>query len=170
MESRSTLMVQVMRLNRRDGTHLRRTEMLDIFGLRKKIHTPKILVVEDEPDLAQTVQDRLEMDKYRVILASDGKQGLEIAIRQKPDLILLDVNMPVMDGFQMLEALRKTPSTADCPVIMVTVRSQKDDIERAEAAGVDDYIVKPFDFPQLLQKIDAILEKRTHSHTKPRPS
>ncbi len=140
--------------------------MLDIFGLRKKLHTPKILIVEDEPAIAQTVQDRLEMDKYRVFLAADGKQGLELARQHKPDLILLDVNMPVMDGFQMLEALRNSPDTADCPVIMVTVRSQKDDIERAEAAGVDDYIVKPFDFPQLLQKIDAILEKR--SKTKPR--
>lgn len=135
--------------------------MFDIFGLRKKTHTPTILVVEDEPAIAQSIQDRLEMDKYRVILAADGKQGLEIAAHQKPDLILLDVNMPVMDGFEMLEALRKNPNAADCPVIMTTVRNQKDDIARAEAAGVNDYIVKPFDLSVLLQKIEAVLE--THS-------
>jgi DNA-binding response OmpR family regulator len=140
--------------------------MFDIFGLRKKFHTPTILVVEDEPAIAQSVQDRLEMDKYRVILAADGKQGLDIAARQKPDLILLDVNMPVMDGFEMLEALRKNPDTANCPVIMITVRSQKDDITRAEAAGVDDYIVKPFDFPPLLQKIETVLEKHSKKTTK----
>jgi DNA-binding response OmpR family regulator len=133
--------------------------MLGFFG-RKKAEKPKILIVEDEPELVQTVQDRLEMYEYQVMTAGNGKEGLEKAIEEKPDVVLLDVNMPTMDGFEMLETLRKHPESADCVVIMVTVRDGRDDIARAEACGVEDYVTKPFELGELVEKMERALERR----------
>ncbi len=137
--------------------------MFDFFGLRKKAGKPKILIVEDEPDLVKTIQDRLEMNGYPTITAENGKVGLTKAIKEKPDIVLLDVNMPVMDGLEMLEALTKYPEGTDCLVIMLTVRSQKEDVARAEACGVKDYLVKPFDLDELLEKIESVLKRRKTS-------
>ena len=134
--------------------------MFDFFGLRKKAGKPKILIVEDELDIVRTFQDRLEMDGYPIITAENGKEGLEKTIKEKPDIILLDVNMPVMDGFEMLEALTKYPEGTDCSVIILTVRSQKEDVARAEACGVRDYLVKPFDLDELLEKIESVWKRR----------
>lgn len=133
--------------------------MLGFFG-RKKAEKPKILIVEDEPGLVQTIQDRLEMFEYRVVTACNGKEGLEKAIAEKPDVVLLDVNMPTMDGFEMLEALRKHPEAAGCAVIMVTVRDGREDIARAEACGVEDYVTKPFELGELVEKVERVLERR----------
>lgn len=132
--------------------------MFDFFGLRKKSKKPKILIVDDEPDILRTLQDRFEMNEYSVITAANGKEGLEKAIQEKPDIILLDVIMPIMDGLEMLEALRKHPEGRDCEVIMLTARSQPHDIDRAKACGIRDYIVKPFDLSELLDRIENILE------------
>jgi len=134
-----------------------------MFGFlvpRKKANGTKILIVDDEPDLVQTVQDRLEMSGYTVVTASDGKEGLEKALQAEPDIILLDVIMPIMDGFEMLEALRMHPQSRDYAVIMLTARSQRQDIVRAKTCGIDDYIVKPFELGELIEKIEDILERR----------
>ncbi|UCC22768.1 MAG: response regulator [Planctomycetota bacterium] len=134
--------------------------MSGIFGRKKKSGKAKILIVEDEPEILRTVQDRLEMYKYEVLTACDGKEGLEKAIGERPDIVLLDVNMPVMDGFLMLEALRKHPEGAEIAVIMMTVRDQKEDIVRAEASGVEDYVAKPFELGELVDKVEKVLERR----------
>lgn len=135
--------------------------MFDFFGLKKKTNITKILVTDDEPNIVQTLKDRLEMNEYKVFTAGNGKEGLEAAIQNSPDIILLDVIMPVMDGHEMLEALRKHPKGKDCAVIMLTARSQMQDISRANACGIEDYIIKPFDLSELLEKIENIIEKRT---------
>lgn len=137
--------------------------MFDFLGLRKKADKPKVLIVEDEPDLAQTVRDRLDVNGYTTITAANGEEGLEKAIQEKPDVVLLDVNMPVMNGLEMLEALRKHPGGTDCVVIMVTVHSQKQDVARAKACGIEDYIVKPFELGELIEKIKNVLERRKAS-------
>jgi len=129
--------------------------MFDFLGLKKKASKPKILIVDDERDIVRTFQDRLEMDGYPIIIAENGKEGLEKVIKEKPDIILLDVIMPDMDGFEMLEALRKYPEGEECSVIMLTVRSQKEDVARAEACGVEGYLVKPFDLDEMLKKIES---------------
>jgi DNA-binding response OmpR family regulator len=134
--------------------------MLDFLGLKKKSEKIKILVVDDEPNIVQTLQDRLEMNEYIVSTAGNGREGLEKAQKEKPDVILLDVIMPVMDGHEMLEVLRKQPDCNDISVIMLTARSQTQDIARANACGIDDYIVKPFDLSELLEKIETVLENR----------
>jgi two-component system alkaline phosphatase synthesis response regulator PhoP len=134
--------------------------MFDFLGLKKKSRRPKILIVDDERDIVQTFQDRLEMEGYTTISAANGKEGLEKAIREKPDVILLDVIMPDMDGFEMLEALRKYPEGEECTVIMLTVRSHREDVARAEAYGAEGYLVKPFDLDELLEKIESVLKQR----------
>ena len=134
--------------------------MFDLFGLKKNAQKTKVLVVDDEPKVVQTLQDRLEMNEYEVLTAYDGKEGLEKATMFLPDLILLDIIMPVMDGLDMLEVMRKHPGCSDIPVIMLTARSQMEDIERSRACDIEDYIIKPFEIGELLEKMEKIIENR----------
>lgn len=134
--------------------------MFDFLWSKKKSEKAKILVIDDEPNIVQTLQDRLEMNDYNVITACNGREGLDKAVSEKPDIILLDVIMPIMDGHEMLEHLRKTDEGKDISVIMLTARSQNQDIARANVCGIEDYIVKPFDLSELLEKIETILENK----------
>ena len=136
--------------------------MFKLFGSKRKSERAKILilVVDDEPDYITTVQCRLEWSHYEVITATNGEEALEKAASEKPDLILLDTNMPVMNGHEMLEHLRRHPSLKDVPVIMVTARCEAEDVAAASAYGVADYVAKPFDFTELLEKIAHALENR----------
>lgn len=134
--------------------------MFDFFGLRKKSRKTKILVVDDEPNIVQTLKDRLEMNEYIVATAGNGAEGLKQAQEQEPDLILLDVIMPIMDGHEMLEKLREQAWGQEISVIMLTARSQAQDIARAKACNIDDYIIKPFDLSELLEKIESIIERK----------
>ncbi len=120
----------------------------------------KILVVDDEPDIVLSLQDRLEVNDYEVVTAGNGVEGLQKAVQEKPDVILLDVIMPIMDGQEMLEALRKQPGGDFSSVIMLTAQNQTYDFARANVYGVDDYIVKPFDLNELLEKIEVVVESR----------
>ena len=132
-----------------------------MFGLFKSksnsVHA-KILIVDDEPDYLSTVKCRLEWCRYEVVTAADGQEGLQIAASEKPDLILLDTNMPIMNGHEMLDRLKKNPDLKDIPVIMVTALCEVQDIATASSYGVVDYVAKPFDFAQLMEKIAEILE------------
>ena len=120
----------------------------------------KILVVDDEPDIVLSLQDRLEMNDHEVLTAGNGVEGLQKAVQEKPDVILLDVIMPIMDGQAMLEALRKQPGGDFSSVIMLTGRSQIYDFARANTCGIDEYIVKPFEQRELLKKIRDVVESR----------
>jgi len=137
-----------------------RRKMFDFLGLKKKTNKTKILVVDDEPNIVQTLQDRLEMNEYIVVTASNGKEGLNVALKESPDIILLDVIMPIMDGHEMLEALRRHPEGKDIAVIVLTARNQINDIARANVCGIDDYIVKPFDLSKLPEKIEGVLRRK----------
>lgn len=134
--------------------------MFDFFGLKKKTKKLKIQITDDEPNIVQTLKDRLELNDFEVVVAYNGSDGLKIAQQEQPDMILLDVIMPVMNGLEMLEMLRKQPWGKDISVIMLTARSQAQDIARATGCGIDDYIVKPFDLSELLEKIEHLAERR----------
>jgi len=134
--------------------------MFDFFGFGKKSCKTRILVVDDEPNIVQTLKDRLEMNEYTVFTASNGQECLNVAKEQSPDLILLDVIMPIMDGHETLENLRKQDWGKEISVIMLTARSQAQDIARAKACEIEDYIIKPFDLSELLEKIESILERK----------
>ena len=98
---------------------------------------------------------------YKVITAENGKDGLEKASQEKPDLILLDTNMPVMNGYEMLERIRKDSVLKNTPVIMVTALCDAKDVNKASSFGISDYVTKPVDFAKLTEKISKILNKKS---------
>ena len=102
----------------------------------------KILLVEDDAALASVYRSRLELEGFDVCEANNGEDALSLAVSEHPDLILLDVMMPKISGFDVLDILRNTPETTNIRVIMLTALSQPKDKERAEQLGVDDYLVK----------------------------
>ena len=135
-----------------------------MFGLKspkKKTDTVKILIVDDEPDCISIIQCRLEWSHYNVITANNGREGLEKASQEKPDLILLDTNMPEMNGYEMLERMRKDSALKDTPVIMVTALCDAKDVDKASSYGVSDYVTKPVDFAKLTEKISNILKNKS---------
>lgn len=132
--------------------------MLKMFKSEKTAQA-RILVVDDEPDLIATIGCRLEANGYGVLTAANGQEALDRAADDKPDLILLDNNMPVMSGLEVLERLRGSPNLRDIPVIMCTAQCEPTDIAAAQSCGITDYVTKPFDCAELIQKIeDALTE------------
>jgi len=134
--------------------------MLGLFKAKRKTTGATILVVDDEADLLNTIQTRLKWHKFNVLTALNGREGLEIAAAKKPDLILLDNNMPEMNGLEMLAQLRENPELKNIPVIMVTALCEPSDIAAASSFGIVDYITKPFDFADLTEKITQTLDKK----------
>ena len=102
----------------------------------------RILLVEDDEALAAVYKSRLELEDFETMEVNNGEKALSAAVQFKPDLILLDVMMPKISGFDVLDILRNTPETANIRVIMLTALSQPKDKEKAESLGVDDYLVK----------------------------
>ncbi len=131
--------------------------MFRLFKSKTEARQAKILVVDDEPDLVCTIQCRLEANDYDVVTAGDGREGLEVAAAERPDLILLDTNMPVMNGHEMLERLRSHPDIKDTPVVMCTALSEARDIDTAASYNVADYVTKPFDCTSLMEIIERAL-------------
>lgn len=127
--------------------------MLRLFTSKKKSRQARILLVDDEPDLVETIQCRLQANRFDVVTASNGQEGLQRAVEVRPDLILLDTSMPIMDGHEMLKQLRKHPDTIDIPVIMCTAMCEPKDIAAASAFGISDYVTKPFVYAELIEKI-----------------
>ena len=104
----------------------------------------KILVVDDEPALLRLMEFVLAREGHIMLTATDGIDALEEARRERPDLIVLDIMMPKMDGYQVADAIRADADLKDIPIIMLSAKAQEEDIERGMAAGVDRYITKPF--------------------------
>lgn len=121
---------------------------------------PKILLVEDDEALAQMYTMRLQAEGFSVEHVANGEEALSAAVKFHPDLILLDVMMPKISGFDVLDILRNTPETANMRIIMLTALSQPKDKERAEALGVDDYLVKSqVVIADVIERIKSHLEK-----------
>ena len=118
----------------------------------------RILIVEDEPDVLLLLENRVRGAGHDVQSASDGERGLELALAEEPDLIILDWMMPKLDGIEVLERLRADQVGGGIKVLMLTARSQQNDVDRAFAAGANDYIVKPFSSRELVERIATLLE------------
>ncbi len=116
-----------------------------------------ILIVEDNEMNRDMLSRRLERKGYAVRLAGDGAQGVELATSHPPDLILLDMSLPVMDGWEAARKLKSNPETARIPIIALTAHVFSQDRERALEAGCDDYDTKPIELPRLLEKIEALI-------------
>ena len=117
----------------------------------------KILYVEDNEDNVYVVQLRLARAGYTVLVAPDGERGLAMAATERPDLILMDLSLPGLDGWEVTRRLKSWPATKHIPIIALTAHAMTGDREKALAAGCDDYDSKPVDFPRLRAKIEALL-------------
>jgi CheY-like chemotaxis protein len=123
---------------------------------------PKILLVEDNEMNRDMLSRRLERRGYRVAIALDGEQGVAMAGSEAPDLVLMDMSLPVLDGWEAARRLKAVPETRAIPIIALTSHAMVGDREKAIAAGCDDYDTKPVEFQRLLEKIKTILAKGRH--------
>ncbi|HEY8934104.1 MAG TPA: response regulator [Cyclobacteriaceae bacterium] len=119
----------------------------------------KILLIEDNPEVRENTQEILTLASYNVVTAENGKIGVDLAQKEKPDLIICDIMMPELDGYGVLHILNKRPETAGIPFIFLTAKTEKTDIRKGMNLGADDYLTKPFDDTDLLNAIEARLRK-----------
>jgi len=121
----------------------------------------KILLVEDNEMNRDMLSRRLIRKGYEVVMALDGQQAVEMAASEKPDLILMDMSLPGLDGWEATRQIKAAAATSAVPVIALTAHAMSDDRERALEAGCDDYDTKPIDFPRLLGKMSAAIGRRS---------
>lgn len=124
---------------------------------------PKILYVEDNDDNAYMMNARLTRAGFEVVVATDGEQGVAMAATEAPDLVLMDLRLPGIDGWEATRRLKAAPATKTIPVIALSAHAMAGDREKALAAGCDDYDTKPVDFAKLVEKIQTILAKERKS-------
>ncbi|HKU56290.1 MAG TPA: response regulator [Gaiellaceae bacterium] len=120
----------------------------------------RVLVSDDEDDVRDLVVYRLSRSGYDVVEALDGEEAFRLATEQTPDLIVLDVMMPRVDGYELTRRLRAEPATSRVPVILLTARTQENDVSQGFEAGADDYLKKPFNPDELLARVRAVLGRR----------
>jgi DNA-binding response OmpR family regulator len=121
---------------------------------------PTILVADDEQDIRELVAYRLSRSGYHVVQACDGEEAFRLAAEQVPDMAVLDVMMPRLDGFELTQRLRDTQATHRLPILLMSASVQDADISRGFAAGADDYLTKPFTPNELLERVQAVLARR----------
>ena len=119
----------------------------------------KILYVEDNDDNIYVVKNRFTRAGFTVLVATDGEQGVTMAAAEKPDLILMDLRLPVLDGWEATRRIKAQPETRHIPIIALTALAMTGDREKALAAGCDDFDTKPVEMPRLLEKVRALLPK-----------
>ena len=119
-----------------------------------------VLVADDDEDIRELVRFRLERSGYRVLVARDGEEAFSLAVEHVPDLAVLDVMMPRLDGYQLTRRLREHERTRAMPVMLLTARAQEADVTRGFEAGADDYLRKPFSPRELRARVQAILGRR----------
>jgi CheY-like chemotaxis protein len=124
---------------------------------------PTILLVEDNEMNRDMLSRRLQRKGHEVLIALDGVQGVELARSHNPDLILMDMSLPVLDGWQATQQLKATPETNSIPIIALTAHAMAGDRAKCLEVGCDDYDTKPVEFSRLLSKIQALLEKKVPS-------
>jgi DNA-binding response OmpR family regulator len=120
----------------------------------------KVMVVDDEPDIVKLVKISLEMANFEVIEAYSGKEALDKAARYLPELILLDIMMPEMNGYEVCQRLKTDDGTKNIMIVMLTAKGQKGDAEQGLRMGADDYIIKPFDPYELGEQVHNMLNQR----------
>ncbi len=117
----------------------------------------KILICDDDPAILRVLEVNLEVEGYEVLLAHHGEEAYEVALANDPDLIILDIMMPRLDGYQTCEKLKETDQTKDIPVVFLSAKAQQSDIDRGKSYGVADYLTKPFDPSDLLDVVERLV-------------
>lgn len=119
----------------------------------------KILLIEDNDDIRENTAEILEMSNYQVFTAKDGKEGVEVALREIPDLVICDIMMPELDGYGVLHILQRNTDTRNTPFIFLTAKTERTDFRKGMELGADDYITKPFNGTELLNAVESRLKK-----------
>ena len=119
----------------------------------------KAIVIEDEADILEVIQYNLEREGYRVLTARDGKEGLRLIKKEMPDIVLLDLMLPSLDGIEVCRKLKEDPITHSIPIIMVTAKGEESDIVLGLGIGADDYVTKPFSPKELMGRVKAVLRR-----------
>ncbi|HEX8770319.1 MAG TPA: response regulator [Acidimicrobiales bacterium] len=117
----------------------------------------KVLVVDDDPVILELLRLNFEMEGFEVVSACDGRAGFDRAVTEAPDLVISDIMMPNVDGLEMLQQLRADPGTAELPVVLLSAKAQHNEVQRGLDLGADDYVTKPFDPLELLDRVNALL-------------
>ncbi|MDQ3646599.1 MAG: response regulator [Actinomycetota bacterium] len=117
----------------------------------------RILICDDDPAILRVLQVNLEIEGYQVYAAHHGEEAVELAIANQPDLVILDIMMPRLDGYQACEKIKANEATRDTPVIFLSARAQQSDIDRGKSFGVSEYLTKPFDPMELLEVVERLI-------------
>ncbi|HET7489328.1 MAG TPA: response regulator [Acidimicrobiales bacterium] len=117
-----------------------------------------VLVVDDDPVIQRLLKVNFEMEGYKVVIASDGVEGLETARAVRPAVVVLDIMMPKMSGLDVTKALKGDPDTAGIPVLLLSAKAQEADLRAGDESGADDYLTKPFDPLQLLHRVEQLIK------------
>ncbi|MEA2452906.1 MAG: hypothetical protein QOG04_1616 [Actinomycetota bacterium] len=114
----------------------------------------RILIADDDPVILRLIQVNLELEGYQVLLANNGQEAVDLATAENPDLVILDIMMPRLDGYQACEQLKASDVTKEIPVIFLSAKAQQGDIEKGQSYGVAAYLTKPFDPTELLEVVE----------------
>jgi DNA-binding response OmpR family regulator len=120
---------------------------------------PKVLVIDDDPVIVELLRVNFEIEGFDVVSAEDGREGLERARTDSPDLVLSDIMMPRLDGLQLVSRLKEDPRTRALPVILLSAKAQNAEVQQGLDLGADDYVTKPFDPLELVDRVNAVLAK-----------
>ena len=120
---------------------------------------PRVLVVDDDPVIVELLRVNFEIEGFDVVSAGDGREGLERAVLDRPDVVLSDIMMPRVDGLELVSQLRTDPRTRSMPVILLSAKAQNAEVQQGLEAGADDYVTKPFDPLELIDRVNAVLAK-----------
>ncbi|MGH9187318.1 MAG: response regulator transcription factor [Acidimicrobiales bacterium] len=126
---------------------------------------PTVLVVDDDPVILKLLEVNFDMEGYTVLVARDGDEGVEVARAAQPDAVISDIMMPKRSGLELVTVLKADPATADIPILLLSAKAQSADVAEGITAGADDYVTKPFEPLDLVDRINRLIELRS-----PRPS
>lgn len=118
----------------------------------------KIILVDDEPNIIMALEYIFKKNNFEVFIARDGKEALELLKTEQPDLIILDIMMPLVDGYATLEAIKKNEKLAQCKVIFLSAKNKEADIEKGLQLGADAYVTKPFSIKKLVEQVNDLLQ------------
>ncbi len=119
----------------------------------------RVLVVEDDPVILRLLEVNFELEGFEVLLAHDGAEGIDLARRQRPDIVISDIMMPNVSGIELVEALKGEDATASIPILLLSAKAQSADLKVGLEAGADDYVTKPFEPLELVDRVQALLAR-----------
>ncbi len=132
--------------------------MFEFYHTQKTAAMKKILIVDDEPNIVMSLEYTFKKNNFEVFIARDGQEALDILKNQFPDIIILDIMMPLVDGFETLEQIKKNEQLNHCKVIFLSAKNKESDIEKGMALGADAYLTKPFSIKKVVEQVNDLLE------------